>query len=154
MVAPLTDERRERMKRFIANEKSAQSTESPEQREARLELQNHLTIQKARYEVAGLDWNDPVTQSELHTSEFMAKKTIDRHRAAIKQLQQQVAELKEIVGHTQKHYVFFGGNFDLDNNYNENTIVLYKGLVYIANRDIAANKADPPRQGSGWVKLF
>lgn len=154
MAGPMTPERRARLDKAVARAQEAAATETPEQAALRKDLQDYLVIEKAHHESNGFDWHDPVTQQELAMVEFLAKKSLSRHLDEIKALKKEVKALKEAAGHVEKHFVTFGGEFQIDRPYYENTIVMFKALPYIAGRDIAEGKADPPRQGSGWIKLF
>ncbi|MCB4365743.1 hypothetical protein KIH07_18560 [Hydrogenophaga taeniospiralis] len=153
---PGTDRHRAMMlKNILAREPEADDADD-QSREKEFNLE--LAALRHKFEKSGVKWTDRATNGFVLAMKLMieieAQKALTNHRDGIRALKKQVAELKEATGHTEKHYVKFGGNFDLENHYSESTIVLFKGLVFIAGRDIAANKADPPRQGSGWVRLF
>ena len=153
---PGTDRHRRMMlKTLLDREPEADDDETPEGHE---EFDIALAAARHRYEKDGGKWLGNATQGMLLGLRIMIERRVHKsfinHRDEIRALKKQVAELKEIVGHTAKSYVFYGGEFDLDVNYNENTIVRYKEIVYIALRDISAHRESPSRQGSGWARLF
>ncbi len=105
----------------------------------------------------GLAWNGPITHGMAAALvEFRAARAnhlIKGLAARVAALEKQLAETKTVANHTGKHALTFGGSFVLESAYNEGTLCTYKGLCYIAGRDISPNLAFPPRQGSGWIPL-
>lgn len=105
----------------------------------------------------GLAWSGPCTYglavAHVEYRAARANHLIQGLAARIEALEKQLSETKTIAAHTSTHALTFGGNFVLENAYNEGTVTIYKGAAFIAGRDISANLTFPPRQGSGWIPL-
>lgn len=105
----------------------------------------------------GLRWEGPCTHmmavALVEEKAARANHLIKGMAARIAALEKQLSETVTVANHTGKHALTFGGSFVLESAYNEGTLCTYKGLCYIAGRDISPNLAFPPRQGSGWIPL-
>lgn len=121
--------------------------------EAEREMEFRLASQRRDYEACGFKWHEPVPISMWVARRLVLSDTVKRLTDRINALEKQLSETKTVANHTSTHALTFGGNFVLENAYNEGTVTIYKGAAFIAGRDISANLTFPPRQGSGWIPL-
>lgn len=98
-------------------------------------------------------WHGPASVSMCMGTGLVLADGLKAALTRIDKLEKQLSEQKTITTHHEKHAVRFAGTFVMENAYGEGALVTYKGLCYIAARDISANLAFPPRQGSGWIPL-
>lgn len=103
------------------------------------------------YEKTGKGWGDPASMGTLMTCNQWLVRQLGAATERIKKLEEQAVKLQEVTEHAAKHQVRFAGSFDLTNHYSEGAITRYKGMLFIAVKDIAAGKTYPPREGSGWA---
>lgn len=105
------------------------------------------------FEKDGVPWNGGASIGFVMTTVETLRAELAAERKRIAQLEKQAEALKKSTDHHARHGMTFAGTFDLEHNYNEGALVLFKGIAFVAGRDIAAGKADPPRQGSGWIRI-
>ncbi|MDG5973721.1 hypothetical protein H010_00570 [Hydrogenophaga taeniospiralis CCUG 15921] len=119
--------------------------------EARKEFDLEVAEVRHNYEKSGLNWDGTASMGTLMTTNLWLVRQLGAATDRIKKLEEQAVKLQEVTEHAAKHQVRFAGSFDLTNHYSEGAITRYKGMLFIAVKDIAAGKTYPPREGSGWA---
>lgn len=119
--------------------------------EAEREMEFRLASQRRDYEACGFKWHEPVPISMWVARRLVLSDTVKGLMDRIAALEKAQAEQKAVIAHVEKHSIRFAGSFDLSSHYPEGAITRFKGLLYVAVKDIAAGKAFPPREGSGWA---
>ncbi|MDT4852697.1 hypothetical protein FQZ97_869380 [compost metagenome] len=119
--------------------------------EAEKEFEFQMVGIRHNFEKSGTNWTDPASIGTLMTCNMHLVNELKAAVVRISALEKQAAEQKAVIAHVEKHHVRFAGTFDLANHYGSGAIVRYKGLLYVSVKDIAAGKAFPPREGSGWA---
>ncbi|WP_332747554.1 hypothetical protein [Hydrogenophaga sp.] len=108
---------------------------------------------RRNFEKDGIEWNSKASIGMVMSACNVLSDQLNAAKKRIAALEKQAEALKKSTDHHERHAMRFAGDFNLDLNYNEGSVALYKGVVFIAGRDIAAGRADPPRQGSGWIRI-
>lgn len=135
--------------------KWARAVETINKARPRTEAEKAFELQmvgvRHNFEKSGTDWYGPASISMVMTTNMHLVNELKAANARINALEKQAVKLQEVVTHAEKHSLRFAGTFDLSNSYSEGAICRFKEMLFIALKDIPANKTFPPREGSGWA---
>lgn len=101
----------------------------------------------------GIDPNMPADYGHVQCMVTALSETISALQKRIGELEKTLAGQQKKLDHTESHALSFRGAWQAAEHYYPGNVVRYMESAYTALKEIVPGKAEPGRQGSGWVRI-